>query len=112
MNKIWWLIALFFIRLPTAFADGQAAAFKQPVTPKPMYLVTVLLLLVIALAFARKNKTFAISKSDCQLVEKKYLGNKTIVYIIEYQQQRFLLASTTQSLAIQPLSYEVCHETK
>ena len=51
-------------------------------------------------------------KPICQLVEKKYLGNKTVIYIIDYQQQRFILADNQQALAFHQLAQERADEQK
>jgi len=68
---------------------------------------SVLVILLLATFYiAKKNKPVSTKKSLCQIVEKKYLGNKTVVYVIDYQQQRFLLADNQQSLALHPFKPE------
>ena len=97
---------------PVAIA-GEAILFKQPFSPKHGWLaygVAIILLAVTALIIAKKHKPGASLQPICKLVEKKYVGNKTIVYIIEYQQQRFLLADNQQALALHPLSKETADE--
>jgi len=99
---------LFFLTtaMQTAVAGEQTIAFKEPVNFKPAYVAVVIILLIISLLIARKNNRSKSHGSNCRLVDKKYLGNKTLVYVIEYQQQRFLLASNPQALAIHQLNNE------
>lgn len=72
-------------------------------TSSVTYGITIFLLLVIMVILAKKNRPYSMNKSDCKLIEKKHLSHKTVVYVIEYQQQRFMLADNQQALAIHPL---------
>ncbi len=92
---------------------GEPLVFKQPFTPKNSWLTygsAIIMLLILVIVIAKKHKPGATQKPICQLVEKKYLGNKTVIYIIEYQQQRFLLADNQQALALHPLIQEATDE--
>ena len=75
------------------------------------YGLAIGLLLVMIIILAKKHKPASLSKTACTLIEKKLLSHKTIVYIVEYQQQRFLLADNQQALAIHPLTQEGSDET-
>ncbi len=96
------LIALFSSR---ALAM-ESMVFKQPFSPHNGWLtygIAIVLLLIIVLVVAKNHRVAAPQKSICQLVEKKYLGNKTVVYVIDYQQRRFLLADNQHALALHAL---------
>jgi hypothetical protein len=80
--------------------------FKQPLIPKNSWLVyssVLACMIVITLILSRRHKLNPSPKSECQLIEKKFLSNKTIIYIVDYQQQRFLLADNQQAIALHPL---------
>ena len=86
---------------------GESIAFKQPFSPKNGWLTygsALVFLLFCVLLMAKKYKPGSSKRSSCQLIEKKHLGNKTVVYIIDYEKQRFLLADNQQALAVYPLS--------
>ena len=67
------------------------------------YTLALITLLILIFILIKKQNPLLTRKSDCTLIEKKVLSHKTVVYIIEYQSQRFILADNQQSLAIQPL---------
>lgn len=84
-------------------------AFKEPFMPKTGWLhygLVILMLLVIVIMLAKKFKPGQISPSACKLIEKQHLGNKTVVYILQYQQQRFLLVDNQHALAIQEVQHD------
>ena len=94
------------------FAMASDIAFKPPFAPhiSAWHLGFILMaFLAIFLSIARKHKSRAIFVSTCQLIEKKHLNNKTMVYIIAVQNQRFLLADNQQSLALHALETENAH---
>ena len=85
---------------------AEPIVFKPAFAPKNGWLnygIALVILLVIILVLVKKHKPRSTLQPGCQLIEKKYLSNKTIMYIVEYQQQRFLLADNQQSLAIHAL---------
>lgn len=67
------------------------------------YSMAIVILLGIVLVLAKKHRFALTQNSQCQLIEKKYLGNKTVVYVIDYQQQRFLLADNQHALSFHAL---------
>lgn len=84
----------------------EPIAFKPDFSPKNGWMhygLAILILLIIMLLLAKKHTRKLPERASCQLIEKKHLGNKTVLYIVEYQQQRFLLADNQQALAIHPL---------
>ena len=84
-------------------------AFKQPFTPKEGWLnygLVIIMLLVIVVMLAKKFKPRQALQSTCKLIEKQHLGNKTVVYILQCQQQRFLLVDNQHALAIQEVQNE------
>lgn len=96
-------------------AAEQPIVFKQDFSPQHGWLqyglaITVLLILILVLA--RKYKSRVPNPDGCQIIDKKHLGNKTAVYVIEYQQQRFLLADNQQALAIHALEQRLSEPTK
>lgn len=87
--------------------------FKQPLSPHGGWLsygIAIVIMLVMIVILAKKHKPFSTPRGDCKLIEKKHLGHKTVVYVIEYHQQRFLLADNQQALAIHPLTEGVTDE--
>ena len=104
-----WFASLLFIILdcfPFTAIAAEIITFKPDFSAKLSWLnycVAIVMLVIIALIIAKKYKPNLAKKSVCQLVEKKYLSNKTVVYIIEHQQQRFLLADNQHALAIHEL---------
>lgn len=83
--------------------------FKPPFTPKDGWLhygLAVIMLLIIILTLAKKLKPKVGSQSICKMIEKQHLGNKTVVYVLQYQQQRFLLIDNQHALAIQEVPNE------
>lgn len=113
---------LYLIRLLTgvlcypvaALANAaEAITFKEPFAPGYNWLaygVTVAILLILALVIAKKHRPGSSPQSQCTLIEKKYLGNKTVVYVLEYQKQQYLLADNQHALALQRLNSESAHE--
>ena len=96
----------------------EPMVFKPEFSPKHGWLnygmaIVVLLIMVLVLAKKHNIKTPGLrdSSQGCQLIEKKHLGNKTVVYVIEYQQQRFLLADNQQALTIHQLEHRIIDET-
>lgn len=106
------VIRLFFILfsfVSDVALSAETITFKQNLSPKISWLnygLIIVILLLLVLAIAKKHKPGVSKKSDCQLIEKKYLGNKTVVYVFDYQKQRFLLADNQHAVAIHPL--QVC----
>lgn len=91
---------------------AEPIVFKQELSPKNGWIhygLTMGILLVFILVLAKKYNARSPDLINCQLIEKKHLGNKTVVYVIEYQQQRFLLADNQQALTMHPLEQKI-HE--
>ena len=110
-NKI--TIAFMPVFYSSVAMASETMAFKPEFSPKISwfnYGLAIIILLIIIFFIAKKHKPGLMGNSACQLLEKKYLGNKTVVYIIEYQQQRFLLADNQQALALHPLKLEETNE--
>ena len=87
-------------------STAEPIVFKQEFSPKNGWLnygLAITVLLIVILVLAKKYKSRPPNLAGCQLVEKKHLGNKTVVYVVEYQQQRFLLADNQHALAIHPV---------
>lgn len=108
-----WFITLLLCLFSSLGLAQDSLSFKPPISPHNgwfIYGIAIIVLLLIALMLAKKNAPKLTKKSVCQLIEKKYLGNKTVVYIIDYQDQRFLLADNHQALAIHQLTRGMAHE--
>lgn len=87
----------------------EAIPFKQPLVPKDGWLhygLVIIMLLVIVVMFAKKFKPKLTSPSTCLLIEKQHLSNKTVAYVLQYQQERFLLIDNQHALAIQKVENE------
>ena len=96
-----------------ALAASEPIVFKQAFSPRISwftYGAVIVLLLGIVLAVAKKQKPGSTKKSACTIIEKTYLGNKTVVYVIDYQRQRFLLADNQHSLVLHSLIPENTNE--
>ena len=99
--------------MTTSSLVAKTIVYKPPFAPKNGWLpygTVIIMLLILVLVIAKKYKPSATRQSVCQLVEKKQLSNKTVVYIIDYQQQRFLLADNQHALALHPLTQETSNE--
>ena len=93
-----------FLLINPLFADS--ISFKQA-QPSTNYLhsygmvITVVFILFVVLAHSVKRKTGTTQK--CKIIERVAVYHKTRIYIIDYQNQQFLIADNQNSLAIQPL---------
>jgi|GEM_PF-2496993 len=100
------LSALILSAVATYAKAGDQLVFKKAFTPGISwftYALVLVFLLIAALLLAKRMKPANMGKSTCQVLEKKYLGNKTVVYVLDYQNQRFLLADNQHALTIQAL---------
>lgn len=92
----------------------QTIPFKQPFTLNHN-LVNVsgiaVIMLILAFILVKRVHAKPSQQSACRVIEKQFLTNKTVVYVLEYQQQRFLLADNQQALAIHSLPSQVIHES-
>lgn len=110
MMRVFCMLMSFLIS-PLVIAD-DAIHFKQTFVRHSHWLtygiVMIALLLVIAY-ITQKYKPNKLDKALCRVVEKNYLGNKTVIYVIDYQEQRFLLADNQHSLSFCAVSPESLH---
>lgn len=86
----------------TVFAEQ--ITFKQTFNPKPSWSIALLLLMALLstlIVLAKKRKLRQLDSSSCFIVEKKRLDAKTMIFIVEYQHELFLLADNQQALAWQ-----------
>ncbi len=100
--------------MKTLATQSEPILFKQPFSPKIGWInygLALSVLLIFILMLAKKHKPGQPQRAACQLIEKKQLSNKTAVYIIEYQQKRFLLAENPHALAIHSLLHETTDES-
>jgi flagellar biogenesis protein FliO len=96
--------------LITKQAVAESFAFKQTIAPKQgwlLYFLATLALVAMVYVLAKKSKQGLLAPSNCQIIDKKRLGSKTIVYVFEYQNQQFLLADNQQALALHALDKEI-----
>lgn len=103
MKKI---VSICLASLATNKALAEGIHFKQAIEPKQgwfIYLITLAALIVLAIFLAKKPRQ---ALSSCLIVDKKRLGSKTTIYILEYQNQQFLLADSQQALALHALTKE------
>lgn len=106
MKRLFLTNIILYMYSSFAFADNNLA-FKKSFTPQigwVNYALAIVLLLVLVFLFAKKKRPASSHAATCQLIEKKYLGNKTVVYVLDYQNQRFLLADNQHALAIHALT--------
>jgi flagellar biogenesis protein FliO len=84
--------------------------YKPPFAPQHgwfSYGLVLVILLTLLLVLGRAIKPRHFSKSTVlRLIEKKSLNGQTTLYLMEYQQQRFLLADKPNALLIHPIKHE------
>ncbi|PJE10992.1 hypothetical protein [Legionella sp.] len=88
---------------------AEKIMFKQTLEPKQdwmVYILTLVILTMIAFVLAKKNQGSLLPSSSCLIIDKKRLSPKTMIYVIEYQNQRFMLTDNQQSLALHCLTKE------
>ncbi len=68
--------------------------------------MALVILLILVFIISKKNHKGFNQKSLLTLIDKKQIGNKTVVYVFHYKQQHFLLADNQHALAIHPLIEE------
>ncbi len=100
---------LFYLFTELIFI-GQAKAeplpFKQAIAPKSgwlIYLLAALALFAILFYLAKKSKGNLLAPSSLGIIDKKRLGAKTSVYVLQYGNEQFLLADNQQSFAFHPI---------
>jgi hypothetical protein len=85
------------------------ALYKPEMAPKQGWFIYSLLiagLAAIAFILAKTNKKRLVNQENCLVIDKKRLGAKTIIYVLEYQNQQFLLADNQHALALHALKKE------
>ncbi len=106
-----WRIAqatvLFFLS-GALHAQSTFAFKKEPLSTVHWfpYLLVLAILLVALLALAKKSKGLIKNNGKNQIIEKIPINQKTQVYVLDYQGQRFLIADNQNALAIHPLHEE------
>lgn len=103
------LIKMAVILFTQWASAADSILFKPDYLPQhnwTRYIVAIIILFFIGILFVKKNKRLSTLSNTCQLIEKKHLGNKTIVYILDYQQQRFILADNQQALVLYALNQD------
>lgn len=100
--------AFFFFLSSTVHAESTLAFKKEPLSTVHWfpYLLVLTLLLVALLMLAKKSKSISKHSSKNLIIEKIPINQKTQVYVLEYQGQRFLIADNQNALAIHPLAQE------
>lgn len=109
-----WSALLFSLTVHTAMA-AEPMAFKKDFSLKISwfnYITAIIALLGLVFFIVKKQRTLSAKESVCRLIEKKHLAGKTVVYVIDCYQQRFLLADNQQSLTLHPLMTEDADEPK
>ncbi|MBA2655987.1 MAG: hypothetical protein H0U70_03280 [Tatlockia sp.] len=105
IKKFQLIIALIITRQ----ASAAELNFKQNFQPSLSWQLCVLSLIVImAIAYfmAKKNKGAIAKQSNFLIIDKKNLGSKTFIYVLEYQNQQFLLADNQQALVLHAIKNE------
>ncbi len=100
------------LHLLTHCAMASDMVFKPAFTPKISGFnlgLTVMGLLVMAFLGWRSFKRSPHIPGSCQLLEKKHLSHKTIVYIIAHENQRFLLADNQHTMVLHAIDSEKTH---
>lgn len=104
---------LLFLMCTSVSYANEPLVFKPAFTPNYGWLAysfALVLLLLIVFIISKKDRAGFNRKSILTLIEKKQISNKTVVYVIHYKQQHFLLADNQHALAIHPLIQEEPNE--
>ncbi len=104
MYRITAFLLSFFIH--PLYAE-EAISFKKEVVASSSWLpygITLLTLVFGLLVLAKHSKKIIHNTTQCRIVEKISVHNKTKVYVIAYQEQKFLVADNQNSLAIHALN--------
>jgi hypothetical protein len=101
------IMVLFFLS-GTAHAESTLVFKKEALGTLHWfpYLVVLGVLLVALLVLAKKSAYLTKNHAKDLLVEKIALNQKTQVYVLNYQGQRFLIADNQNALAIHPLTQD------
>ncbi|KTD35754.1 hypothetical protein Lnau_0738 [Legionella nautarum] len=100
---------ILMMSLFSSQAFAEKIPFKHTLEPRHGWMVYVLalaILTLIAFVLAKKNQGSFERSSPCLIIDKKRLNTKTMLYIIEYHNQQFMLADNQQSLAFVNLTKE------
>ncbi|MFI4962597.1 MAG: hypothetical protein ACHP6H_01925 [Legionellales bacterium] len=104
------LILLCTVIAHPLFAE-QSFVFKKEVVNNHHWLaygLVFLVLLAALLVLTKKSKTLLKKPIQSSVLELLPLGQKTKVYVIEYQGQQFLVADNQQALAIHSVQGGLC----
>ena len=103
MYRIAAFILLFFSHQLYA---GETISFKKELVASSSWLpygMTLVILVITLLMLAKHSKKLLHNSTQCRVVEKLSVHNKTKVYVIAYQEQKFLVADNQNSVAIHAL---------
>lgn len=106
-----FLVLLSYLISPSVIAD-DSLHFKQALVGNNHWLsygMVMLALLLVIGYITQKYKPNTPNKALCRVIEKNHLGNKTVIYVIDYQEQRFLLADNQHALSFCALLPENLH---
>ncbi|CEG57454.1 hypothetical protein [Legionella fallonii] len=96
---------LLFFFLHSLYAE-EAITFKKELVASNSwtpYGIILLILVMALLVLAKNSKRIIPTNNQCRVVEKISVHHKTKVYVIAYQDQKFLVADNQNSLAIHAL---------
>lgn len=113
--KKWGIGILSFVMVfvPSLLHADASLPFKPAFVPRQgwySYVIAILALLAILMVLVKKKYPGTGSQKNWQVLDKCQLSQKTTLYIVEYQQQRFLVGDNQQSLSFLPLNEVVTHE--
>lgn len=99
--------------IPSMLHADASLSFKPAFVPRQgwySYVIAILALLAILMVLVKKKYQGTSPQKNWQVLDKCRLSQKTTLYIVEYQQQRFLVGDNQQSLSFLPLNEVVTHE--
>lgn len=103
MYRVIMFLLCFFIHPLHA---EEAISFKKELMASSSwfpYGILVVILVITIFVLAKHSKKIIHNDAQCRVVEKIFIHNKTKVYVIAYQEQKFLVADNQNSLAIHVL---------
>jgi len=85
---------------------SESIPFKAPITTEFNWKISIFALIALFIAvvfFIKKNAQSPTSVGNCKIIESRRLSTKTMLHILQYENQLFILADNQQALCLQQL---------
>lgn len=106
------ILLLCIIANPLSHAKEQLGFKKELITATqwPHYGILLTVLCLGLLVLIKKTRSPKSSFSKGQLIEVIHLDHKTKAYVIDFEEQQFIIAGNQNALTIHPLKHGILHE--